>query len=59
MRQKTLGLAAEKLGRTKQANKAATATGRNAKEWSLKLTVRLPHKIGQPLGSGGSSDAGS
>jgi hypothetical protein len=41
----------------KQSAAAASAkTGQ--KDWSVKVEVRLPHKIGQPLGSS-SSDGGS
>lgn len=38
---------------TQAASRAAAAP----KPWSVKLEVRLPHKIGQPLGSS-SSDGG-
>ena len=37
--------------------KAASHTTAAHKPWSVKLEVRLPHKIGQPLGSS-SSDGG-
>lgn len=43
------------------AKRSSTKTASNAaaahKPWSVKLEVRLPHKIGQPLGSS-SSDGG-
>ncbi len=45
--------APRKRSSTKGASQAAAAQ----KPWSVKLEVRLPHKIGQPLGSS-SSDGG-
>lgn len=36
---------------------AASRAAAAPKPWSVKLEVRLPHKIGQPLGSS-SSDGG-
>lgn len=48
---------AVKAAPAKQKGAAASAkTG--SKDWSVKVAVRLPHKIGQPLGSS-SSDGGS
>lgn len=31
---------------------------RNQEEWSVVRTMRLPHKVGLPLGSGGGGDDG-
>ena len=58
-----------KQARQRSAAAKSTPTGQGTvqttakperKDWSLKLEVRLPHKLGQPLGSsasdGGSSD---
>ncbi len=42
-----------------QATHGDPSPARKAKkEWSLKLRVRLPHKIGRPLGNGSGSDGG-
>jgi len=49
--------------RQSASNEKSADTGRRgrdkrtADEWSARFTVRLPHKIGVPLGSGGCSDA--
>lgn len=45
-----------KLPAPKQPGTSAAA--KPAKDWSVKVAVRLPHKIGQPLGSS-ASDGGS
>jgi hypothetical protein len=37
---------------------AVKTAGPAGKDWSVKVEVRLPHKIGQPLGSS-ASDGGS
>lgn len=42
----------------KRSSTKAAETAAPAKSWSVKVEVRLPHKIGQPLGSS-SSDGGS
>jgi hypothetical protein len=56
MRQKSLSSTPVKPGSTEQRVKRPSSVDRGVKDWSLKVTVKLPHKIGQPLGSGGGSD---
>lgn len=54
MRQKGNGSAAKPV---RGAETATSQSGARAvkKDWSVKVNVRLPHKIGMPLGSTSSS----
>ena len=58
MKQTTSPVASATRGTAKRAPGRSTKAA-PTKSWSVKVEVRLPHKIGQPLGSNSSDGCGS
>jgi len=58
MKQTTSRATSAQAGNAKRSS-ARTAAPAPVKSWSVKVEVRLPHKIGQPLGSSSSDGSGA